>query len=138
MAPLVFKALVIICGIIALVTGANDLWRGASVKSAFGDLGDYENTPMLNFTIRYYSVIWMSFGAFMILFVLNLQKYDTALMLAFGFVILGGLGRVMSLIKTGMPEAQHVSTVYSILAVELLLIPSLLIWLVVAAKDLKG
>jgi hypothetical protein len=65
---LIFKIIVWICGIIAIVTGANDFWNGAFVKGDFGDLGEHVNGPMLNFTMRFLGAIWMGFGALLILF----------------------------------------------------------------------
>lgn len=128
---LVFKIIVWICGAIAIVTGANDFWNGAAAKGDFGDLGEHAAGPMVNFTIRFLGAIWMGFGALLILFATNLGQYKLPLIVAFGFVMLGGIGRVISIVKHGMAEG-HEITAYGILGVELVLIPALLVWLLLS------
>ncbi len=130
---LAFKIVVWLCGIIAILTGANDFWNAASAKGDFGDLGEYVRSPQLNFTIRFLGAIWMGFGALLILFTTNLALYRTPLLVAFGFVILGGVGRVISIFQNGMAEGQEI-TAYGILGVELVLVPALLIWLLLTDK----
>ena len=131
---IVFKIIVWICGIIAILTGANDFWNGASAKGDFGDLGVHINSPMLNFTIRFLGAIWMGFGALLILFATNLKQYRIPLIVSFCFVILGGVGRVISIARNGVAEGQEI-TIYGILGIELVLIPALLICFLLA--DIK-
>jgi len=124
-----FKIIVGILGLIALTTGANDFWNGAAVKGDFGKhLGELENDPTLNFTIRFLGAIWMGFGVLLILFATDLDRYKIALMVSFGIVIVGGLGRVISIYKHGIEKGNE-AMAYGILGVELLLVPALLIWL---------
>jgi hypothetical protein len=130
---IVFKVIVWICGIIAILTGANDFLNGASAKGDFGDLGKHVNGQMLNFTIRFLGAIWMGFGALLILFASNLKQYEIALMVAFCFVILGGIGRIISIAQHGVAKGQEM-TVYGILGIELVLVPALLLWLVFTDK----
>lgn len=124
---LAFRIIIGILGLIGLVTGINDLINGASVKGDFGNLGSMVNQPMLNYTIRFLGAIWAGFGALLILFSTDVKRYDIALIMALIFVIIGGIGRFMSLQQFGM-EAVNKTTVYAILAVELCLVPVLLIW----------
>ena len=70
----------------------------------------------------------MGFGVQLILFATDLSRYKPALALALVFVIPAGLGRLISLFKQDLNH-QSRSTVYSILAVELVLTPVLLGWL---------
>jgi len=126
---LYFKIVVGLLALIAIMTGANDFWNGAAVKGDFGKhLGDNVNDPTLNFTIRFLGAIWMGFGFFLILFMSDVNTYKTALKLAFVIVIIGGIGRVISVYKHGI-EKENKSMAYAILGVELLLIPILFIWL---------
>lgn len=125
----VLQILIVVCGLIGFMTGANDWLRGASVKGDFGELGDYKNSPTLNFTIRFLGGIWMGFGALLMLFATDPDRYKPALILALVFVILAGLGRVASMVKLGFNAGSR-ATAYAILAVELVLIPILLVWLV--------
>lgn len=125
----IFKIIVGILGLIAIVTGANDFWNGAAVKGDFGkNLGQLENDPTLNFTLRFLGAIWMGFGVLLILFASDLEKYKMALLISFIIVIVGGIGRLISVMKHGIEEGNE-TMAYSILAVELLLVPALLAWL---------
>jgi len=126
---MIFKIIVGILGVIGIFTGANDFWNGAAVEGDFGKhLGENVNDPTLNFTLRFLGAIWMGFGILLILFASDLERYKTALLVSFGIVIFGGIGRVISIIKHGI-EPGNETTAYAILSVELILVPILLIWL---------
>lgn len=125
---LIFRIIVCILGLIGLFTGANDLWKGAAVKGDFGELGPMTDDPTLNFTLRFLGAIWMGFGGLLILFASNLERYKVALLVSFIIVIIGGLGRLFSVIRLGITKGNE-TMVYSILSVELLLVPVLLGWL---------
>ncbi|KXX70925.1 DUF4345 family protein [Flammeovirga sp. SJP92] len=132
---LVFRLVVGLLGLIAITTGANDLWNGASVEGDFGKhLGDNVKDPTLNFTIRFLGAIWMGFGTFLILFITNLKRYDHALILAFSIIIIGGIGRFISTRQFGIEKGNEVMT-YAILSVELLLVPTLLIWYLFSIRN---
>jgi len=127
---LYFKIIVVILGLIAFFTGANDFWNGAAVQGDFGkNLGESVNDPTLNFTLRFLGAIWMGFGVLLILFVSDLERYKVAILISFGIIIIGGIGRLISIMKLGIEQGNQ-TIVYSILAVELLLVPILLGWLV--------
>lgn len=125
---MIFKIIVWILGLIAITTGANDFWNGAAVQGDFGkNLGEQVNDPTLNFTLRFLGAIWMGFGILLILFATDLEKYRIPLLVSFDIVILGGIGRAISIYKHGI-ETGNETTAYAILSVELLLVPILLIW----------
>jgi hypothetical protein len=130
---LAFKIIVGILGAIAIFTGANDFWNGASVTGDFGNLGANAKDPQLNYTIRFLGAIWMGFGVLLILFVLNLARYETPLIIAFIIVIIGGIGRVISVVQFGIAEGNHI-IVYTTLGVELVLVPALLVWFLLMDK----
>ena len=133
---MIFKIIVGILGLIAVTTGANDFWNGAAVKGDFGkNLGHLVNDPTLNFTIRFLGAIWMGFGVLLILFVSDLERYKIALLTSFVIIIIGGVGRLISVLKLGIEQGNETMT-YSILAVELLLAPVLLGWLVFNLNNL--
>jgi len=120
---MIFKIIVGILGAIAFFTGANDLLSGAAVKGDFGNnLGHLDHDPTLNFTIRFLGGIWMGFGIFLFLFISDLPRYKIALLVSFGIIIIGGLGRLYSIVKLGIEKGNETMS-YSILAVELLLVP---------------
>lgn len=127
---LAFQIIVILCGLIALATGANEVLKGAKAKGDFGDLGDYTAAPLLNYTIRFLGAIWMGFGALLIVFATNPVQYQLPLAVGFVFVMIGGAGRLLSLHQNGFPAGQQ-ALVYQTLSVELVLIPILLVWLYV-------
>ena len=123
----VFKVIVWVLGAIAILTGANDLLRGGSVEGDFGALGELAKDPTLNFTVRFQGAIWMGFGALLILFASNVAAYRVPLACALCIVIVGGLGRVASIVQLGRP-AVEATTLYMILGIELVLVPALLVW----------
>lgn len=132
---IVFKILVWACGLVLILAGGNDALRGAAVRGDFGELGELVNSPMLNFTIRFLGTALAGFGGMMILFSSDLSRYRAPLILAFVVVILGGLSRVASILQLGMPQGQE-TTVYAIAAVELILVPALLVWLLFSGRAL--
>ena len=124
---LVFRIIVAILGLIGLVTGINDFIEGASAKGDFGNLKEMTNTPMLNFTIRFLGAIWAGFGALLILFSTDLERYDIALIIALAFVIIGGIGRLISIKQFGV-DSINKTTVYVILIIELIVVTVVLVW----------
>lgn len=124
---LAFRIIIGILGLVAILSGINDLWHGASVQGDFGDLGAMGKKPMLNFTLRFFSAIWTGFGALLILFATDVKRYDMALIFALVIIIIGGLGRLVSTLQFGIDETQK-TVVCIILVVELCLVPALLIW----------
>jgi len=133
---LTFRIIVVILGLIGFFTGANDLINGASVRGDFGNLKEMTREPMLNFTIRFLGAIWAGFGALLILFSTDLKRYDIALLMALAFVIIGGIGRFISTQQFGIESASK-TTIYIILATELVIVPMVLLWyLIFIRKDL--
>jgi len=125
---IVFRIIVALLGLIAISTGANDLWNGAAVKGDFGKhLGENVKDPTLNFTLRFLGAIWMGFGALLILFVTDVKRYDHAIILAFIIIVIGGIGRFISTRQFGIEPGNETMT-YTIMCVELLLVPALLVW----------
>lgn len=124
-----FQVIVYILGAIAVVTGANDFWQGAVVEASFGQLNGGETNPTLNFTVRFFAAIWMGFGVLLALFAFDLKSYKTPLIVSFVVVIIGGLGRLASVLQYGIAEGNEVAS-YLIIGLELVLIPILLVWLV--------
>jgi len=126
---MVFRIIVGLLGLIAVLTGANDFLKGAAVEGDFGkNLGELVEDPTLNFTLRFLGAIWMGFGCLLLLFVSDLPRYKMALLISFVIVVVGGIGRLITIFKLGIEPGNEVMA-YSILAVELLLVPTLIIWL---------
>ncbi len=123
-----FKIIVCLLALIAIVTGANNLWNGASVQGDFGSLGELARDPILNFTIRFLGAIWMGFGVLLILFASNIDAYKTPIIFSFLIIIIGGVGRIASIYQFGVPEGREIIS-YAIIAIEVVLVPALLAWL---------
>lgn len=123
---LIFRIVIGILGLIAISTGINDLWNGANVRGDFGDLGEMTQNPMLNFTLRFLGAIWAGFGALLILFITDVKRYDIALIASLIIVIIGGIGRLASTLQFGIESAPK-TTIYMILAIELGVVPILLL-----------
>jgi len=133
---MIFRIIVSVLGLIAITKEANDFWNGSAVKGDFGkNLGHLVNDSTLNFTLRFLGAIWMGFGVLLTLFISNFAKYKEVLLISFIIVIIGGIGRLISIMKLGIEEGNE-TMVYSILAVELLLVPLLLGWLIFSFKGL--
>ena len=130
---LIFRIIISILGTIGLVTGINDFIKGASVKGDFGNLKEMTSNPMLNFTIRFLGAIWAGFGALLILFTTDLQRYDVALILALFFVIIGGIGRFISVKQFGV-DSVNKTTVYIILIIELIIVTAVLLWYLIGIR----
>jgi len=124
---LIFRIVVAILGLIGFVTGIKDFIKGASAKGDFGNLEEMTNKPMLNFTIRFLGAIWAGFGALLILFATDLERYDIALIMALAFVIIGGIGRLISIKQFGV-DSINKTTVYIILIIELVIVTAVLFW----------
>lgn len=124
-----FKVIVCLLGLVAIGTGFMDYWWGVPAQEALGaQLGEGFKDPALNNIFRFFAAIWMGFGVFLIFFTTDLARYRTALMLAFVIVIIGGIGRLMSVMEFGVTTGRETS-VYVIIGLEVVIIPLLLVWL---------
>ena len=124
----IFQKIVYILGAIAILTGANDFWQGAVVQASFGDLQGMETNPTLNFTVRFFAAIWAGFGVFLCMFAWDLKTYKLPLILAFVIVIMGGIGRIISMVQFGIAKGNEIPS-YLITGLEVVLMPILLVWL---------
>lgn len=116
--------------LIALVTGLVDVVVGAKGQSLIGVvLTDGFGDPVLNSQIRYLGAIWFGFGVLLWMCSNNLARYNTLLRGALWVVVLGGIGRTISLIQFGFPSsAAGCAFVVGAIAIELLAVPFMLFW----------
>jgi hypothetical protein len=132
---LFFKLIVGFLGLIAIGTGIMDFWHGVAAQEALGaELGKGFRDATLNNIFRFFAAIWIGFGVFLILFTTDLARYYFALILAFLITVLGGMGRVMSIVEFGISEGREQAT-WAIVGLELILVPLLLVWLVWARRS---
>lgn len=128
----VFKACIYLFIAIAVLTGANDLLQGISGLKAMGagltDAG--YSDPLLDSLFRFFAGLWMGTGLLFWIFIRDLRRYKPAMMALLGVVILGGIGRLLTIAQLGLPEAPiGLAMVSAGLFAELLLSPLLLAWL---------
>lgn len=118
---------------IALITGASDLLQGLASQRAFGatltDAGFAD--PMVDNVFRFFSALWFGVGVFFILFVRDLDRYKPAMIALLCIVILGGLGRVLSIWQYGLPDhPMGITLIFLGLLAEVIISPVMLWWLV--------
>ncbi|WP_421851619.1 DUF4345 domain-containing protein [Oricola sp.] len=130
----VFKLLVCILAAIPLTTGTIEFYQGVASQQALGaDLGDGFSDPALNNIFRFFAAIWVGFGVFLIIFVRNLERYSVPMTAALAIVVIGGVGRIMSVVEFGLPEKQDTS-IWVVICVEVVIVPAMLVWFVRADK----
>lgn len=126
-----FKGIIYFLAVIALITGAMDMWNGLAAQKVFG-AGLTEagfSDPMMDNVFRFLAAMWFGVGVQMIFFVRDLPRYKPALMLLLGIVILGGFARLLSMYHFGLPDASAGRVlIFAGLFAELIVAPILLIW----------
>lgn len=118
---------------IALTTGASDLLQGLASQRAFGatltEAGFAD--PMVDNVFRFFAGLWFGTGILFILFVRDLNRYKPAMMALLAIVVLGGLGRILSISQYGLPDHPMGVTLISLgLLAEVVISPIMLWWLV--------
>jgi len=136
----VFKAVIYIFAAIALLTGASDLIQGLESQRGYGatltDQGFAD--PMVNNVFRFFSGLWFGTGILFLLFVRDLDRYKPALIALLSVVVIGGLGRVLSIVQLGMPEnSSGYALVIVGLIAELVISPILIAWLLFKYQGVK-
>lgn len=126
-----FKWIVAFIAIIPLLTGVADMFKGVASQLAFGMPDSVAVTdPMLNSSFRFFAAMWFGVGVFFLLFISDLKKYHTALMLLFAVIVIGGTARIGTVIQFGFPEAgMGVAMVVIAISIEIVIIPLLMWWL---------
>lgn len=123
---------------IALTTGASDLLQGLASQRAFGatltDAGFAD--PMVDNVFRFFSGLWFGTGILFILFVRDLERYKPAMIALLAIVVLGGLGRLLSIYQYGLPDdSMGVTLIFAGLLAEVIISPVMLWWLIVRHRS---
>jgi len=109
----------VLVGLSHLILGLGaDLLLGAQLPE------DVISDPVLDSQNRFYGVVFMGFGALLFVCSSDVVKYATVLRITLGFVLLGGVARVISIVLFGLPTP----LVSGLILVELIGVPLLLIW----------
>ena len=124
------KAITILLSSLALLTGAMDVVIGVAGQAniGVGNAASVPLDPVLDSQVRFLGAVWLGLGAIQLVCLGDLRRYSTILQLCFAIVILGGIGRALSLLQAGHPSSD-IGTVFIAvaLAIELMLVP--LVWL---------
>ena len=124
------KAITILLSSLALLTGAMDVVIGVAGQAniGVGNAASVALDPVLDSQVRFLGAVWLGLGAIQLVCLGDLRRYSTILQLCFAIVILGGIGRALSLLQAGHPSSD-IGTVFIAvaLAIELMLVP--LVWL---------
>ena len=126
------KIVTLLLSVIALLTGAMDIIIGVSGQAniGVGTAATAPFDPVLDSQIRFLGAVWLGLGAIQLVCLGNIRRYGIILQLCFAIIVLGGIGRVVSLVHVGLPETSNASTFIAVaLTIELLLVP--LAWLAI-------
>lgn len=117
---------------IALLTGTNDFLQGQISQAPLGAGLTPEGfaDPLMDSVFRFFAALWFGTGVLFVIFVRDLDRYKPPMMALLGIVILGGIGRVMTIIQHGLPEHPGgLALVGAGLLAEVVVSPVLLWWL---------
>ena len=112
--------------LIALLTGAMDVIVGVAGQAniGVGAAAAAPLDPVLDSQVRFLGAVWLGLGAIQLFCLGDLRRYGTILQLCFASVVLGGVGRVLSLIQVGQPmSGTGPGFIVVALAIELVLVP---------------
>jgi Domain of unknown function (DUF4345) len=112
--------------LIALLTGAMDVIVGVAGQAniGVGAAAAAPFDPVLDSQVRFLGAVWLGLGAVQLFCLGDLRRYGAILQLCFAIVVLGGIGRVLSLIQVGQPTSgTGPSFILVALAIELVLVP---------------
>lgn len=117
--------------VLALVTGTIDVLLGLAAQATIGAaLEEGYGDPLLNSQVRYLGAIWFGFGWLLTYCLRDLPRYAPIVRGALWVVVLGGFGRLASVLQFGHPpSAVGFHFVNGAIAIELVGIPLLLVWM---------
>lgn len=80
--------------------------------------------PALDSQNRFYGTVFMAYGPLLFLCATDIRAYASLFKILAWFLILAGIGRVISEVFCGMPSA----FIVALLVIEVVVIPILLVW----------
>jgi hypothetical protein len=120
------KITTVLLSLIALLTGAMDVMVGVAGQAniGVGAAAAAPFDPVLDSQIRFLGAVWFGLGAIQLVCLGDLRRYGGILQLCFAIVMLGGIGRALSLLQVGQP-ATGVGPAFIVVAlvIELVLVP---------------
>lgn len=133
----------VLLSLIALLTGAMDVIVGVAGQAniGVGTAAVAPFDPVLDSQVRFLGAVWLGLGAIQLVCLGDLRRYGLILQLCFAIVVLGGIGRALSLAQAGLPEDGVAPLFIAVaLVIELVLVP--LAWVIfrraTTADERKG
>lgn len=116
----------IILGTIPLITGTLTLLQGIHALDIFGvSLSESTtNNIILDTEMRFLGAIWTGVGAMLYAIVPTIEKQTLFFRLIVTAIILGGIGRLLSVALVGTPPALFIA----LIVLELVGMPLLMLW----------
>jgi hypothetical protein len=126
MSKKLLQAILVILGAIPLVTGTLTLLQGIHALDAFGVSLSEKTTGyiILDSEMRFLGAIWAGIGVMVYTIVPTIEKQTLLFRLIMTAIILGGVGRVLSLVWVGNPPALFIA----LIVLELVGMPLLVLW----------
>lgn len=126
MSKKLLQAILVILGAIPLVTGTLTLLQGIHALDAFGIsiLENITGSIILDSEMRFLGAIWAGIGVMVYAIVPTIEKQTLLFRLIMTAIILGGVGRVLSLVWAGNPPALFIA----LIILELVGMPLLVLW----------
>ena len=125
--------------LMALLTGAMDVTVGVAGQATIGVVvaATAPLDPVLDSQVRFLGAVWLGLGAIQLFCLGDLRRHRALLQFCFAIVVLGGIGRVMSLIQVGQPAGDTGTRFIALaLVIELVLVP--LAWITFRRVTLAG
>jgi len=126
-----FSIIIYMIATVCIITGGKDFLGGIAGLTGIGEgvsataLAD----PAMNNAFQFFAGIWIGVGILLIFFLRDLERYKPAMLLLFGIIFLGGIGRLIALLNFGMPATEGATVITIGLIIELGLMPILAGWL---------
>lgn len=124
------RTIAVLLSLIALLTGAMDVIVGVAGQANIG-VGTPATAPfdpVLDSQVRFLGAVWLGLGAIQLVCLVDLRRYGAILQLCFAIIVLGGIGRALSLLQVGQPASgMGPAFIVVALVIELVLVP--LAWL---------
>ncbi len=126
MNKITLQVTLVILGAIPLITGTLTLLQGVRALNIFG-VPFSENTTgniILDSEMRFLGAIWTGIGVMVYAIVPTIEKQTLLFRLIITAIILGGIGRLLSVVLVGTPPALFMA----LIALELVGMPLLILW----------
>lgn len=123
------QIVVAVLGVIPIGTGLAAFVLGPASMPGGQPVG-----PSIDNEYRFLAVFWFSFGVLIYWILPTIERRTRLVRFLGGFIFLGGVGRLISLVMFGAPHWSYLAA----MALELVGIPLLVLWQAAIAVDNQG